>query len=89
MHEPQIDFKAFEDKYGFSEEIQELLSHLTEIDQDIIRLKHGAGYKDQEVAQILGLTLSNVKKRYQRAKNKLIELQLEKEKEKEVQEDEL
>lgn len=72
--EPHIDFKAFEDRYGFSEEIQELLSCLDEIDRDIIRLKFGIGYQDREIAELLGMTLSNVKKRYQRAKQELIEI---------------
>lgn len=73
-YEPHIDFKAFEDRYGFSEEMQELLSYLDETDQDIIRLKFGAGYQDREIADLLDMTLSNVKKRYQRARQKLIEI---------------
>lgn len=66
-----IDMESFRDCYGFGLEIQELLSVLDNIDRDIICLKYGEGYSNQEIADILGRREEFVKKRIYRAKIKL------------------
>ena len=71
---PAVDFKAFEDIYGFGEETEELFSQLNETDKDILRLKFGAEYSNREIAQLLNMTEENVKKRYQRMKKRMAQI---------------
>lgn len=73
----KIDFKAFEDKYGHSLEVQELLSCLDNIDKDILSLKYDQGFSDEEIAKALGKSVCAVQKRCYRAKIKLIGILLD------------
>lgn len=66
-----VDMIAFQDKYGFSQEMHELLGMLDNVDRDIICLKYGAGYSDQQVATAVGKSVAAVRKREQRARIKL------------------
>lgn len=66
-----IDVESFQDRYGFGQEIQELLSLLNNTDRDIICLKYGEGYSNAEIAGFLGRKEEFVKKRLYRAKVKL------------------
>lgn len=69
-----VDFKAFEDKYGFSEEMWSLLNRLPQMDRDLLVLKFHFRYSNPEIAAVFGTNVEQVKKRYQRVKKKLMKL---------------
>lgn len=69
-----VDFKAFEDRYGFSEEVWELLNELSPMDRDIMVLRFHYRCTNPEIADMLGGNTEQIKKRYQRARKRLIEL---------------
>lgn len=69
--EGSINIVAFCDKYGFSLEMREALSELSETDKDIIIYKYGIGYSLREIAALIGLDESVVYKRYKRTLDKL------------------
>lgn len=69
-----VDFDAFEDKYGFSDEVWHLLNYLPAIDRDLLVLKFYYCYSNGEIAEYFGTNVEHVKKRYQRAKTKLAKL---------------
>lgn len=68
----KINFEAFDDKYGFSAETQELLNALTPVDKDIMVYKYYYELSNQEIADILGTSIGSVRLRFQRAKAKLV-----------------
>lgn len=74
ISEPCFESYSFEDKYGFSEEMQILLSELKEIDKDIICLKYGDGYSTCEIGEIVGLSEVAVRQRLSRARKRLCEI---------------
>lgn len=69
-----VDFKAFEGKYGFSDEMWKLLNLLSPVDRDILVLMYHNRMTTREIAEELGLNREQVKKRLQRSKKKLTEL---------------
>lgn len=69
-----VDFKAFEGKYGFGQEIWELLKQLPQMDQDLLVLKFYYRFTNEEIAKEFGTNVEQVKKRYMRAKEKLLRL---------------
>ena len=69
-----VDFKAFEGKYGFSDEMWRLLNRLTPMDRDILVLTYHFCLTTREVGEELGISREQVKKRLQRIRAKLIEL---------------
>lgn len=71
---PNIDFSAFESRYGFSEEMEHFLSELCEMDRDIICMKYGDEFSYIEIAEILEIKEATVRKRISRAKKKLIKI---------------
>lgn len=69
--EGELDVNAFCDKYGFSDQVAEMLRNLDVIDRDIIIYKYGAGYTGKEIAKLIDKTPDYVYKRLQRALNNL------------------
>ncbi len=59
------------EKYELSDEVNEALSHLKEIDQEILKKHRIYGFTYKEIAADLGMTESSVSKRGQRAESKL------------------
>jgi len=74
-----VDFKAFDEKEGFSEETMELLKCLQEVDRNLLLLKFYVGLSNAEIAEALGMSEANVKKRYQRIKIRLMSRLIEQE----------
>lgn len=74
-----VDLQVFEDRYGFSVEMGQLIESLDSVDRDIIRLKIGLGYSHSEVALAVGKSEAAVRKRLERAVKKLQVILLEKE----------
>lgn len=70
----EIDFNVFETDYGFSEEMQEYLSKLKEIDKDIICLRYGNDFSDEEISKLLGIEPDAVRKRLSRARKHLTDI---------------
>lgn len=70
----EIDFDVFEPDYGFSEGMQEYLSQLKEIDKDIICLRYGNDFSDEEISTPLGIGPDAVRKRLSRARTHLAEI---------------
>lgn len=60
--------------YSGSDDIAQCFEKLPVEYRQIILLKHRHGFSYMEIANMLHLTIFNVKKRYQRAKEKLAEL---------------
>jgi len=69
-----VDFKAFENEYGFSEEIAELLDDMNPMDKDILVMKYYDRFTNEQIAEELGTNVEHVKKRFQRAKKKLVHM---------------
>ena len=69
-----IDFSAFEDKYGFGLETQELLKQLDPTDRDIVMMKYGLCLPHREIAAALNISESYVKKRVERARVKMMNI---------------
>lgn len=69
--EGAIDIDAFCNKYGFSLEVSEALSGLSETDKDIIIYKYGAGYSLREIASLIDIDRGTVYKRHRRALDKI------------------
>lgn len=69
--EGEINIEVFKDKYGFNDDIVEVLSAINEVDKDIITLRYGAGYSCKEIAEILEMSQDSVYKRCQRTLGKL------------------
>ena len=69
-----VDFDAFELKYGFSDEVWFLLNYLPIMDRELLVLKFHYCYTNGEIAEHFGTNVEQVKKRYQRAKAKLVKL---------------
>ena len=59
-----VDFKAFDDKQEFSEETIKMLKSIAPVDKDILLMKFYLGMSNPEIAEALGMTIENVKKRY-------------------------
>jgi len=74
-----VDFKAFDDNHEFSDETITMLKSIAPVDRDILLMKHYVGLSNQEVAEALGMTEANVKKRYQRVKIRLMSRLIEQE----------
>ena len=70
----RVEFKAFEGKCGFSEEMWELLNELSEVDREILVHKYHYDLTVDEIAISLGTNREVVKKRLQRTRRKLAEL---------------
>lgn len=79
LTEHQIDTSSFCNAYGFGEELQAVLLQLNAIDKDIICLHYGDGYTYAEIAQVVGLNDSAVRKRAERALRKLQVILLDRE----------
>lgn len=87
LTEQQIDTAAFCDNQGFGVELEEVfgveleevLNQLDYIDKDIICLHYGDGYTYAEIAPVVGMSDSAVRKRAERALKKLEVMLLEKE----------
>lgn len=75
----RVDLQTFEDRYGFSVEMGQLIESLDSVDRDIIRLKIGLGFSHSEVALAVGKSETAVRKRLERAVKKLQVILLEKE----------
>lgn len=71
LTEQQIDTAAFCNNQGFGVELVEVLNQLDYIDKDIICLHYGDGYTYAEIAPVVGLSDSAVRKRAERALKKL------------------
>lgn len=69
-----VNFHAFEEKYGFSEDLWSLLLELPEMDREVMVYKFYYGLKNDEISKAFGTNSEQVKKRYQRAKGKLKKL---------------
>lgn len=69
--EAHIEFKAFEDKYGFSLDVQEMLDGLNYEERNILCLKYAEGYSDEEIAVFVEKTVSAVQKQNYRARTKI------------------
>lgn len=63
-----VDFKAFEEKYGFSDSTVDLLDSLGPLDKEILLLKYYVGLNNIETAEYLNMNVEAVKKRFQRMK---------------------
>lgn len=63
------DSKPFDGE--LKEEIQEILQALDSVSKEIIRLYYWEGYNQNEIAKMLNLTPSNVRKKHSRALKKL------------------
>ena len=72
MMNDQVDFVAFENEYGFSEETMQLLKLLNEVDRAIMIYRFYHEMLLSEIGEILGMSEEAVKKRYQRARKKMI-----------------
>ncbi|MCQ4637887.1 RNA polymerase sigma factor [Anaerovorax odorimutans] len=70
----EINFDVFEPDYGFSEGMQEYLSQLNEMDKDIICLRYGNDFSDEEIGRLLGMKPDAVRKRLSRARKHLAEI---------------
>lgn len=79
MTADKVDVQAFQDQYGFGEELGQLLEELDHVDKDIICLHYGWKYSYAEIANAVGLTDSAVRKRAERALKKLNVYLLDKE----------
>lgn len=77
LTENSVEMDAFNDKYGFGMEMQELIRQLDNIDKDIICMKYGLRSTYKEIAVILGMSEEAVRKRAQRALNKLKDILLD------------
>lgn len=66
--------KAFEGKYGFSEEMWELLMKLPQLDREIMIYRYYHGLTSREIAEIIGTNREMVKKRFQRIRDKLAKM---------------
>lgn len=75
----QVDTNSFNDEYGFGPEIQALISELSNMDRDIIRLRFGCQYSHAEIARAVGKSEASVRKRVERAVKKLQTILLDKE----------
>lgn len=64
----KVDFKAFEERYGFSEEIIALLTELKPGEREILLMKYYMGFSNKEIAEYLQINLEAVNKRIQRAR---------------------
>ena len=69
-----VEFKAFGEKYGFGEELWELLMELKPLDRDIMIYKYYYDLKVGEIAAVTGTNREVVKKRLQRTRKKLADL---------------
>lgn len=69
--EGSLDVEAFQNKYGYSQEIMDALSCLNEMDRDILCMMYGDGYSGKEIAKILDVKPEIVFKRLQRARERL------------------
>ena len=69
-----VNFDAFEEHYGFGQEVWSLLCELPQMDRDLLVLKFYYCFSNGEIAEHFGTNMEHVKKRYQRAKGKLIKL---------------
>ncbi len=69
-----VEFKAFEGKYGFSEEMWGLLMRLTPLERDIMVYTYSFELRTEEIAKIIGTNREMVKKRLQRIRRKLVKM---------------
>lgn len=69
--EPQVEFRAFVDKYGFGEDTEEIFQQLNDIDKEILRLKFGLGLSNEEIGNLLGMEKRAVETRFYRMKTRL------------------
>lgn len=72
LMDDHIDFVAFENQYGFSDETMQLLKLLNPEDRAIMIYRFHHELLLAEIGEILGLSEEAVKKRYQRARKKMI-----------------
>lgn len=79
LTEQQIDTAAFCNNQGFGVELEEVLNQLDYIDKDIICLHYGDGYTYAEIAPVVGMSDSAVRKRAERALKKLEVMLLDRE----------
>ena len=68
------ELHAFSGTFGFGEEVWALLMELPEMDRDLMVYKFYYGMTSDQIAVEFGTNPAQVKKRYQRARKKLIKL---------------
>lgn len=69
-----VEFKAFEGKYGFGEDLWNLLLELPARDREIMVYRFYYGMSSAEIAEEIGTNREQVKKNFQRTRQKLIKL---------------
>jgi RNA polymerase sigma-70 factor (ECF subfamily) len=69
-----VEFKAFQGKYGFGEDLWSLMMELPERDREIMIYRFHYQMTTSEIAEIIGTNREQVKKNYQRTRKKLIKL---------------
>ncbi|MCU0710557.1 MAG: sigma-70 family RNA polymerase sigma factor [Pirellula sp.] len=62
------------EKRDTAERIRSLLSQLSEIDREVLEMRHLEGYSIRDIAQLLDLTQDTIKKRYYRALSRFREI---------------
>ena len=72
--EGEPDIVAFTDQYGFGEEIQEALRTLSQEDRDLVCYRYGGGHSYREIADMMGISASTLRKRMERIRQKLQEV---------------
>lgn len=79
MTENTVDINAFHDIYGFGVELRSLIECLDNIDKDIICMRYGWKHSYADIAEAVGISEANARKRAERALKKLQIILLEKE----------
>lgn len=62
------------EKRDTAERIRSLLSQLSEIDREVLEMRHLEGYTIRDIAELLDLTQDTIKKRYYRALSRFREI---------------
>lgn len=75
----KLNLEAFQDQYGFGLEVQELLVKLDNKDKDILCLKYGEGYSNEEIGEMIYLSEEAVRKRIYRARIRMQSILIESE----------
>lgn len=72
--EGEPDITAFTDQYGFGMDIQEALHTISQEDRDLICYRYGGGHSYREIADMMGISASTLRKRMERIRQKLQEV---------------
>lgn len=75
----KLNLEAFQDQYGFGLEVQELLVKLDNKDKDILCLKYGECYSNEEIGEMINLSEEAVRKRIYRARIRMQSILIESE----------